>query len=145
MKTFFTIPLVCILCALCISCSKPEDKIVDHIEKVDSIMKSNMDDPEKGVKKLIDYFEDNGSDAAGQLVQLGIDLAKIEGKGDREKRVKEISDTFEAPVKNFEGTAEKFEAKVRENKEATQLMKDYGARWEEVGNMIQKLGNGMPF
>jgi collagenase-like PrtC family protease len=145
MKTLLTFPLVGILCVFCISCSKPEDKIVNHIEKVEKIMESNMDSPEKGVKKLIDYFEDNGSDAAAQLVELGIELAKIEGKGDREKRVKEITEAFETTVKNFEGTSEKFEAKVKDNKEATQLMKDYAARWEEVGTMIQKLGSGVPF
>ncbi len=109
-------------------------------------MQSNMDSPEDGVDELIEYFEKNGAEAAGQMIELGIELSKIEKDGDREERAKEVSEAFKTPMKNLEGTAEKFGKKVQSNKEASARMEDYGKRWEAVFSTFSKLsGGGLPF
>lgn len=147
MKSYIILPVVTLFSVFLVSCSKPEDKIVDHVEEIESIMQSNMDSPEDGVNELIEYFEKNGAEAAGQMVELGIELSKIEKEGDREERAKEVNVAFKTPMKNLEGTAEKFSKKVQSNKEATARMEEYAKRWESVFGTFSKLsgGGGLPF
>jgi len=142
MKTSIIAPVLGLFSVLLVSCSKPEDEIVDHLEKVESIMKSNMDSPEEGLERLIRYFEKNGAEATSLIVGLGIELAKIEGNGDREVRAKEIQEAFDIPLKNLEGTAKKFGYKVDASSEARKLAEEYEERWSEVFKTLGKLGDG---
>jgi hypothetical protein len=99
-----------------------------------------MDTPKAGVDKLIAYAEKNGPEAANLFVGLGVELTKIEGDGDREKRSKAIHDAFETPIKNFSGTAKKFSEKVGADRDASQRIEEYGKRWESLGSMLGNLG-----
>ena len=121
--------------------SSSEKELVGHIKAVDKIMKKNMDDPEKGVDKLIKYFEKHGPDAAKTFVELGIELSQIEGDGDREDRIEKIRDLMKTPMKNIEGTIEKFGEKVQEDEDALERMEDYGQRWEDLSEAFDQLNN----
>ena len=113
-----------------------------HIKAADKIMRKNMDNPEKGVDKLIKYFEKHGPDAAKVFVELGIELSRIEGEGDLEDRLERIRNRLKIPLKNIEGTAEKFGDKVEEDQDALKRLEEYGERWEALNEAFEEL-NGV--
>ncbi len=145
MKSYLIIALSCLASILLSSCSKPENKLVSHIQSVDKIMRDNMDTTKAGVDKLIAYAEKNGPEAANIFVGLGVELAKIEGDGDREKRAKVIKDAFETPIKNFSGTAKKFGDKVSADSESRRRLEEYGKRWESLGRLLDLNKLDFPF
>ena len=122
------------------SCSKkPEDVLTSRIEAVDTIMKDNMDNPAKGVDELIAYFEKNGPDTAKLIVEAGIELSNIEGKGDREKRLKEINDKLKTAWKNLDDTGEKFSKKVQKDESAREKAKEYFEKWQDLGQSMSQI------
>ena len=135
MKTLsIVLTAACLVLASC-SRSKPEVTLVKRLEAMEQIMKNNMDKPEAGVSKLIAYYEKNGADTIKLMMDADIKLAKIEGKGDRDKRVKEIEDTLNVAVSNFEGTSGKFIKAVENDKKAKALWKDYAERSGDLRSM----------
>ena len=122
------------------SCSKPEDKLIGHMAKAEKIMKDNMDSPADGVDELISYMEKNGPETVKLLLEAGIDLANIDGDGDRDEKLKEIKDSLKTPVKNFTGTSEKFWAKVEADKDAKKRLQEYSKKWQNLGNSLSSIG-----
>lgn len=135
--------LVVVVSLLLMVFSSPEKDLVNHIEAVDKIMRKNMDEPEKGVEKLIKYFEENGPEAAKTFVELGIELSQIEGDGDLEDRLEKIRKRAKTPLKNFAGTAEKFSKKVEEDKDARKRVEEYGKQWKILAEALEELGRAV--
>jgi len=135
--------LLIFLAAACVSLSscskKPEAILVKRLETAEQIMKDNMEKPAAGVDKLIKYFEKNGPDTVKLVMEAGIKLSKIEGKGDREKRVEEIQKALSVAFKNFQGTSEKFGKAVAKDDNAKTRMKEYSERWEALGSMMSNV------
>lgn len=139
MKKLATLAVLSLFALSLSSCSKKEDKLAGHLKKADSIMQSNMDSPKKGVEKMIKYIENEGPDAVKLGLEMGIEIANIDGDGDREKRVKEIKETLDVPMKNFEGTAKKFFEKVEADKDAKTYAKEYMERYKQVGELLEMM------
>ena len=121
------------------SCSKPEAKLADRIEDMEEIMNDHMDDPDEGVEELIEYLEKHGPDTVKLMMEAGIEISNIEGDGDRDERIKEANEKLKVIFKNFQGTAEKFEKKVSNNKEAKERAENYERKWEELFSAMQNL------
>ena len=140
MKTLFLITsLVCLLLS---SCSKPEDTLVKRMEKMEDIMKDNMDEPAEGVDELIEYFEKHGPDTVKLVMEAGIEISNIEGEGDKEKRLKEIDDKLGVAFKNFKGTVKKFGKAVEKDEKAKARAEEYGEKWEELFKAMNKISKG---
>ncbi len=135
--------VILLLGAVFMTLSSPEKELMGHIKAADKIMRKNMDDPEKGVDKLIEYFEKHGPDAAKVFVELGIELSRIEGEGDLENRLERIRNRLKIPLKNIEGTAEKFGDKVEEDQDAMKRLEEYGERWEALNEAFEELNGAI--
>jgi len=121
------------------SCSKPEDALVDRIEDMEEIMKDHMDEPDEGVEKLIGYFEEHGPDTVKLMMEAGIEISNIDGDDDRDERIKAANDKLKVVFKNFQGTAEEFQKKVENDKDAKERAKVYMEKWEELFRAVQNL------
>jgi hypothetical protein len=75
-------------------------------------------------------------------MDAGIKLSNIEGDGDREKRLEELNEKLSVAFKNFEGTIEKFGKAVSKDEKAAERGKEYGEKWEELFQAMQKISEG---
>ena len=133
-------PILVLACLFIFSsCSKPEAKIVNRLEDMEEIMKDHMGEPAAGVEKLISYVEKHGPDTVKLTLEAGISLASIEGEGDKENRLKEVSGVLETAFKNFKGTAEKFGKAAEQDEKAKERLKEYSKKWEALGGFLSEV------
>lgn len=127
--------IVLLIALLTVSCSKPEDHLKGHYEKMESIMADGKDDPEKGIERFIAYFEKNAPEMAKLEMEMQLSVARIEKAGDREKRIEEIKEEFDTVQKNLDGTAMDFIKAARANEKAKAKMDDFQKRMATAGNL----------
>ncbi len=132
-----TYAVLLLVTSLTVSCSKPEDHLKGHYEKMESIMADGKDDPEKGIERFIGYFEKHAPEIAKLQMEMQISVARIEKVGDREKRVKEIQEDFETVEKNLDGTAMDFMKAVAADKKAKVKMDDFQKRMSAASDLVE--------
>lgn len=57
---------------LLVSCSGPEGDVKSHYESIESIMSDYVDEPGKGMEKLIAYMEDHAAEMAMAEAELAM-------------------------------------------------------------------------
>lgn len=124
----FCLGILSVLFILVSGCNKPEKALVGHYQKLESIMDKHMDEPQKGVEKLIAYLESNGGEMRRAEFDLTMSIAAEEKDGDRAELIKTINERTEKSRKNFAGTQEKFFKAVMKDKAAQETLADFQKR-----------------
>lgn len=113
-------------------------QLANRIEALDEAISANMDNPEKAVNRMIQLFEKEGPETVKLVMELGIELASIEDKGDRKDRIKEVQEVLETPIKNLMETMEEFEEVAGDDRDAQRVMEEYMMEWYQLGNQLQE-------
>lgn len=103
-------------------------------------MSKHLDDPVKGVEKLIDYMESHGVELAAAEADLVFSISQIEKDGDRAERIKEVQDELKTVRENLNGTSKKFFKAVMADEKAADQFKGFEERMRDARKV--RFGSG---
>jgi len=132
---------VMVFALVAVGCSKkPEDALLKHMEKMEKIMDSNMEKPKKGVEELRSYMQSNLPEMLEIVGKAMVELDKIDDKGKREERAKEMMKALEKGSESFATTAQKFGMKVMTDPDAGKYLEEWGESWSGLSGLMDMLG-----
>ncbi len=146
MKTRLTLALMAFALILSTGCSKPEEKLAKHTEKMGAIMEDNLESPKDGVEELHEYMRDNLPEMMSLVGEMMTELDQIEDGSERADRAKEMVTTLKEAAEAQKETGTKFAMAAMADKDVQEYVEKHGGTYEKTaealmdGDLMEGLG-----
>lgn len=119
-------------------CSKPEDKLGDHLMTLADIMNDYRDEPEDGVAQLRYYLRAHLPEMLELSATLVVELDEIKDDGERKERAKEIASTLKYPAGRVAKAGMRFGQAVEKDKAAQKLLMEIGESYMGLEDVLEE-------
>jgi DNA repair ATPase RecN len=113
-------------------CSKPESKLVNHVEALDEILEDHEDEPKEGLIAVRKYLRKNLPTILELMGEIVVELDELEDADERKERLESFKETLEEPMKSLSKRIEKFVAAVARDQEAMEYLKEMSEQWQAL-------------
>jgi len=133
----FLLVLAVALSALA-GCSKPEDKLGEHLMSLADIMNDNRDAPEEGVAELRFYLRAHLPEMLELAATLVVELDEIDDNDARAERAKEIAATLKRPIMRVGKAGMRFGEAASKDKAAMKMLMEIGESYEGLEEVLEE-------
>jgi TolA-binding protein len=139
---FFILSLLLALSLSLGACSKPENKIGGHLEKMTEIMNDNASSPADGIDELREYLHSNLPDMAEQLGKLIVELEGMDDEAEIKERTKQMAENLKEPMQAFQKATDEFMKKAGSDEKAQKKLAEVTEKWMSLvdPNMLKMMG-----